>query len=202
MDQLLSGRRAATVQLRRSGGFTLIELIVTVAVLGILFGLGVPQFTDFLRNSRRASVLNELVGSLTLARSEAIRRGATISMCKTTDGTACLSGAGDTWAAGWLTFVNSDGDSPPVLDVGETVLRVRTETNAPYTLSPTAGVTNFISFKADSSVVTAGAFTYCDARGVARARAVVVSAVGRVRLSRDTDGDGVEEHDVGALACP
>jgi type IV fimbrial biogenesis protein FimT len=179
----------------------LVELIVSVTVLGILVGLAVPQFTDFVRNSRRAAVLNELVGSLNLARSEAIRRGITVVMCKTSDGSACLTGVGDTWAAGWLIFVNNDGDSPPVFDVGETDLRVRTEATAAYSIRPSAGVTDFISFNADGSVASAGSFTYCDARGVARARAVVVSPVGRVRLSRDTNGDGVEENDVGALAC-
>lgn len=196
-----SDRLAEPSALTRSGGFTLVELIVSVTVLGILVGLAVPQFTDFLRNSRRATVLNELVGSLTLARVEAIRRGTIISMCKTADGTACLSGSSDTWAAGWLIFVNSDGDNPPILDVGETVLRVRTETNAPYQLRPSAGVAHFISFNADGSVASGGVFTYCDARGVARARAAVLNTVGRVRLSRDTNGDGVEESDAGALVC-
>ena len=197
-SQWVAGRR------RSSPGFTLIELIVAVTILGILVGLGVPQFTDFLRNSRRAAVLNELVGSLTLARSEAVRRGVLISMCKTVDGSACVSGAGDTWAAGWLVFVNTDGDLPPVFDIpdGETDLRVRTEANAPYTLNPSAGVTNSITFRGDGSVVAAGSFSYCDSRGTPRARAAVVSAVGRVRLSRDTNADGVEEDDGGALACP
>lgn len=201
MEHRVQGRPAETSGRRRGGGFTLVELIVSVTVLGILVGLAVPQFTDFVRNSRRAAVLNELVGSLNLARSEAIRRGITVSMCKTSDGTACLTGAGDTWAAGWLIFANSDGDNPPVFDVGETDLRVRTEATAAYSIRPSAGVIDFISFNADGSVASAGSFTYCDARGVTRARAVVVSPVGRVRLSRDTNGDGVEENDVGALAC-
>jgi len=201
MEHRPQGWPAETSQRRRSAGFTLVELIVSVTVLGILLGLAVPQFTDFLRNSRRTAVLNELVGSLTLARTEAIRRGVPVSVCKTIDGTACVSGAGDTWAAGWLIFVNSDADNPPVFDAGETDLRIRTEANAGYTIQPSAGVTNFITFDADGSVASAGAFTYCDARGARRARAVVVSPVGRTRLSRDTNGDGVEEHDAGALVC-
>jgi type IV fimbrial biogenesis protein FimT len=195
----------AVWQVRRSGGFTLIELIIAVTVLGILAGLGVPQFTDFLQNSRRAATLNELVGTLSLARSEAVRRGVMVSVCKTGDGTACVSGSGDTWQAGWLAFVNTDGDLPPVVDPGETVLRVRIDQNAPYTLKPSVGVTNAISFFSDGSVAPPGingSFTYCDDRGALRARAVVVSAVGRVRMSRDTNADGIEEDDVGALSCP
>lgn len=201
MEHRPQGWPAETSPGRCSAGFTLVELIVSVTVLGILLGMAVPQFTDFLRNSRRAAVLNELVGSLTLARTEAIRRGVTVSMCKTVDGTACVSGAGDTWAAGWLIFVNSDSDDPPVFDVGETDLRVRTEADAGYTIQPSVDVTNFITFNADGSVTSAGTFTYCDARGTGRARAVVINAVGRTRLSRDTNGDGVEEDDAGALVC-
>lgn len=185
----------------RGFGFTLIELIVTLTVLGILTGIAVPQFTDFLRNSRRAATINELVGSLSLARSEAVRRGVQVAVCKTVSGTACVSGAGDTWQAGWLVFVNTDADSPPVVDAGETVLKVRTDPAGGYRLRPSAAVNNFIVFGADGSALQSGSFTYCDTRGVSRARAVVVSPVGRFRLSADTNADGVEEDDDGALVC-
>lgn len=183
-------------------GFTLVELIVTLTVLGILTGIAVPRFTDFLRNGRRAAAINELVGSLSLARSEAVRRGAQVVVCKTIDGSVCVSGAGDTWQAGWLVFVNADADSPPVVDAGEIVLKVRTDQAADYQLRPSINVTNFIAFGADGSALQAGSFTYCDNRGTSRARAVVVNAAGRIRLSADTNGDGVEEDDAGALHCP
>lgn len=183
-------------------GFTIVELVVTLTVLGILTAIAVPQFTEFLRNSRRAATINELVGSLSLARSEAVRRGLPVVMCKAVDDTACRTGAGDTWQAGWLVFVNTDADSPPVLDAGETVLKVRTVPASGYQLRPSVGVSNFIAFGADGSAGQAGSFTYCDSRGTPRARAIVVGEVGRVRLSRDTNADGVEEDDDGALSCP
>lgn len=185
-----------------SRGFTLIELVVTVTVLGVLVSIAVPQFTEFVRNGRRTATINELVGSLSLARSEAVRRGVPVVVCKAVDDTACRSGAGDTWQAGWLVFVNTDADSPPVIDAGETVLKVRTDQTGGYQLKPSAGVINFITFGADGSAGQVGSFTHCDVRGTRRARAVVVAAVGRIRLSRDTNADGVEEDDSGALSCP
>jgi type IV fimbrial biogenesis protein FimT len=196
---LPSGRERGAAQ--NGFGFTLVELVVTLTVLGILTGIAVPQFTDFLRNSRRAATINELVASLTLARSEAVRRGAQVVVCKAVDDTACLSGAGDTWQAGWLVFVNTDADSPPVVDPDETVLKVRTDQAGVYQVRPSAAVDDFIVFGADGSALQDGSFTYCDTRGAPRARAVVVSPVGRIRLSVDTNADGVEEDDDGALSC-
>ena len=201
---LPSGRERGAAQ--NGFGFTLVELVVTLTVLGILTGIAVPQFTEFLRNSRRAATINELVASLTLARSEAVRRGVQVVVCKAVDDTACLSGAGDTWQAGWLVFVNTDADSPPVVDPDETVLKVRTDQAGAYQLRPSAAVDDFIVFGADGSAMLPpppprASFTYCDTRGAPRARAVVVSPVGRIRLSVDTNADGVEEDDDGALSC-
>lgn len=198
---LNNSREGVLQHFPREAGFTIIELIVTLTVLGVLLGIAVPQFTDFLRNSRRAATINELVGSLSYARSEAVRRGVQVVVCKTVTGTACVSGAGTTWQAGWLSFINTDADSPPVVDAGETVLKVRMDQNGGYQLLPSVNVTDFIAFGTDGSALQAGSFTYCDSRGVSRARAVVVSGVGRVRLSADTNADGVEEDDVGALHC-
>ena len=198
---LPSGRERGAAQ--NGFGFTLVELVVTLTVLGILTGIAVPQFTEFLRNSRRAATINELVASLTLARSEAVRRGVQVVVCKAVDDTACVSGAGDTWQAGWLVFINSDADSPPVIDgmPDEPVLKVRTDQAAGYQLRPSSLVSDFIVFGADGSALQRGSFTYCDTRGAPRARAVVVNPVGRIRLSADTNADGVEEDDDGALVC-
>jgi prepilin-type N-terminal cleavage/methylation domain-containing protein len=99
------------------GGFTLIELMFTVLVLAVLLAFGVPNFRDFLRNSRMAAEANDLLSGLNLTRSEAIKRRAPVTLCAGTSN--CLS-SGD-FADGWLVFVDVDGDG--VVDVGEDVLR-------------------------------------------------------------------------------
>jgi type IV fimbrial biogenesis protein FimT len=70
-------------------GFTITELVITVVIFGILTAMGVPAYTQFVRDSRRAAVLNEFSAALNLARSEAIKRGVPVAVCRTSDGWTC-----------------------------------------------------------------------------------------------------------------
>lgn len=183
-----------------SRGFTLTELLITVVVLGILVAMGVPSFNNFLLDSRRTGTLNEFVAALNLARSESIKRGVPVAVCKTVNGTDC-GGAGTTWAGGWLVFVDLNNDAV-VNAPNETVLRSRLVANPAYTFNPVNNFTNFVGYRPDGTSNNIGNFTYCDRRGLRSARAVIINITGRSRLSRDTNGDGIDEDESGAnLAC-
>jgi type IV fimbrial biogenesis protein FimT len=84
----------------RPAGFTLFELMVTVAVAAILVVVGVPTFTSFVQNNRAAAHANELVTAFSFARNEAIRRGAAIAICSSADGATCVGG--NDWTVGWI----------------------------------------------------------------------------------------------------
>jgi type IV fimbrial biogenesis protein FimT len=94
-------------------GFSLLELMMTLTVAAILFGVGIPSFVDMVRNNRVAANVNELSTAFAIARSEAIRRGANVTVCRSTDGANC----GANWGDGWIIFVdNAASDTgPPVL---------------------------------------------------------------------------------------
>jgi prepilin-type N-terminal cleavage/methylation domain-containing protein len=103
----------------RQGGFTLIELMFTITVLAILLGFGIPNFRDFIRNSRMSAEANDILSGINLTRSEAVKRRAPVTLCSGT-AAACVND-GD-FSDGWVVFVDTDADG--LIDVGtEDVLR-------------------------------------------------------------------------------
>lgn len=118
----------------RSGfrGFTLIELMITLVVAGILLGLAVPSFRDFVQRNRLITDVNRWVGDLNYARSEALKRNQLVSICRfganqTCDGTAnCNCGNGTSsrqYDAGYIIFVDQDDDATFEPGIGEVLLR-------------------------------------------------------------------------------
>lgn len=158
-------------------GFTMIELLMTIAIAATLLTVVIPSFRDFLLNSRMTTQTNEFVLALAYARSESVKRGITVFVCSRDDNTTCDTST--TWDNGWLVFVDNNGDG--VIDAADNdeVLQVRTELEGGNTLR--AGALQrviFLStgFQADAQ----DTFNLCDNRGAASGRNLVVSPLGRV----------------------
>lgn len=170
-------------------GFTLIELIVTLTIAGILLALAGPAMQSFIRNQRLTSHANEIIADLNLARSEAIKRASNVSICKqggTLTSPSCNSAA--RWEAGWVVFVDADADS--TIDPGETVLRVHETLAQNVSLSVVGGVTlNSVSFANTglTTTMTTGqeaALRLCDSRGASSALTISVNYTGRATTSK------------------
>jgi prepilin-type N-terminal cleavage/methylation domain-containing protein len=91
-------------------GFTLVEAMVTIAVAGILTAVAAPSLNRFVLNNHRTSAVNDLVVSVQLARSEAVRRGRRVGLCPANSaGTECIEST--QWQAGWIVYaITADGD--------------------------------------------------------------------------------------------
>jgi len=124
---------------RLTGGFTLIELMVAIAIMAILMAIAFPSFQSTLRSNRVATTTNELLAILSLARSEAIRNTRGAGVCPSTDGSAC----GGTWNQGWLVWsdVNADG----LMGAGETPIRYTRLDDRLTVAAPAAAVLRFDS---------------------------------------------------------
>lgn len=164
-----------------NSGFTLVELIVTLVVAGILVSLAVPSFTTFIKNNRLTSQANELMADLSFARSEAIKRGASITICKSQDPLTACNPAAPSWSTGWL-----------VVDGAGAVLRVHDVLAGQNTLTATGGATGLgdqlvytSTGMADSNFNGPQFFRLCDDRGSTKGRAIQVAITGRPGISDD-----------------
>jgi len=162
----------------RQRGFTLAELVFTLAIVAGLLGWGLPTFRDAHRNAERSREVNQFVHAVHFARNEAIKRNGVVSLCPSTDGQHCAP-AGTPWHAGWIVFVNGDRDTPAERDPGEDLLQVF----APWLAGSVIGNRSTLSFRPFGQMGVTASFTFCDDRGPRAARAVIISQTGRPRVS-------------------
>ncbi len=179
----------------RRAGFTMIELMVTLSVAGILMAIAIPNMRNFLRNNRLTSGVNDLLHSIQVARTEAIKRQqGSVVVCGTTDpaaGTAALTCTYDTFR-GWFVFQDTNGNWQR--DAGEPVIETHTLIDASVTVKPDANG-DIVSFGPSGFANPAGAkvptatLVMCDVRGVtavgnnSTGRALFITATGRARAS-------------------
>jgi type IV fimbrial biogenesis protein FimT len=107
--------------MRLESGMTMIELMITLTLVGILMGIAVPSYRYITYSNRASSEVNALLGEMQLARSEAIKAGQFVTICPSTNGTSCLGST--TWNTGWIVFSDVNGNA--AVDVGDTVIRVQ-----------------------------------------------------------------------------
>lgn len=172
---------------RKHSGVTLMELMVALAILGILLGLAVPTFREFSRNNRVAALQNELVTTFNLARSEALKRSTPVAVCASVDGGACATE--DDWAAGWIVFTDATGTLGDFDPPGDELLQRSQGVTGDMRLAASAGVGTaaFVQFQPNGTTLpdTNLRFdVYWEGCGGERARNVTISPIGTLQSAK------------------
>lgn len=175
-----------------STGLTLIELLVLIAILSVLLGIASPSFSNLLSNQHQISQTNQLLGQLMYARSEAIKRGEWVAICKSADGEFCTTDGN--WEQGWIIY--EDGNRNRSRDPGETLLlshQVSGQLRIRYSAYPAYSSNRYAIYYPDGSSLGNGTFTFCDGRGDEYAYSVILARSGRARSAQEkADGSSLD----------
>jgi len=173
-------------------GFTLVELIFTVAIGVIFLTMAVPSYTDFSKNNRITTITNNLVTDINVARSEAISRGVRVILCRSANPAAAspsCGGSSNTWTSGWLVFAS--GDSNSTYDSAtDTLSRVGMVDAHDVTIKSDSTFDSDLQYNADGTTNeggNTGVFVVCDDRGESKGNKIRIIPTGRPRLLDGSD---------------
>ena len=162
-------------------GFTLIELIVTITIAGILVAIATPYLGSFISSTRLTTQANELLTDLNTARSEAVKRASYVGVCASTSGSSCTSGG--SFLNGWVVFL--DADNSGTWTSGDSIIKVHGALDGGNTTvsgSSTVIFNSSGSLENSSSTIT---YTFCDS-ALQKSRQISVTATGRASSETGT----------------
>ena len=174
MDQAMKYLKASKTCSVLTSGFTLPEMLVTLAIAIILISMTAPSMQSLIVSQRVTSATREVFGALLLARSEAVKQQRSVSLCSTADGISCdQNNTG--WQRGWLIFTDADSDG--LLENGDQLIRSKEAQPEQITISWNRGFS--VTFNSRGQTGTAGTFEIC---GDDNAKAIIISLTGRSRV--------------------
>jgi len=180
MPAVARPRRQRHPDARSAYGLTLIELVVTISIMVILMMIAVPGFNDVTLGGKLTSYANQLVSSAYLARSEAIKRDAAVTLCVTANGSSCMSDADSgsrRWERGWLVLAPD----------GSTVIQRQAALGAGFAVNSSA---SRLVFEPNGVGATAATLKVCRNTPTAGAqeKVVAISLTGQAMVSTTHDG--------------
>lgn len=164
----------------KASGFTLIELLITLTLLGILLALAIPNYQTFITSNRLITQVNQLVVAINFARSEAIKRHTTVTLCASNDGKKCDG----FWNKGQIIFIDATDNGQ--VDTNDKILRI-------YSALPNTVQLEWRSLHKDYLQMSAsggthgqdGTFIYSSTQNPAEIMKISVSQTGRVRIEKN-----------------
>jgi len=168
----LSGSRA---------GFTIVEVLITLVIVGVMLVVAIPPMVDFLEDMQMSSDTNDLLSSLLMARSEAVTRNSTVSLCKIDPNSPTACDNSESWQSGWIAFEDLDADG--VRDGGEEILETYLGMGESTSVTST-GFANYLSYRPSGATNTNGNLTICVNSTIAQD--IVINATGRPRIAESS----------------
>lgn len=162
-----------------SAGFTLIELIVTLTIAGILIGFAGPSMRSFVFSQRLSSQTNELVADFNFARSEAIKRANNVAVCTSSNGTSCSGN----WQNGWITFV--DADNSRTWTSGDSIVRIHESMPTGVAVNSSASIVVFDASGLLANGTGAGDYILCSSQ-TGKSRTINITSTGRYSTGSGT----------------
>lgn len=180
-------RRPAVFQ----AGFTLYEFMITLAIGAILLVVAAPNLSDFVRNNRITTTTNDLLAAIRLTRTETVKRGNPVILCRSANPTAAnpaCGGTAKTYTSGWIIYENLNSDL--AYNAGTDVLISIHPPVSGVEIKSNSYGDNDLHFKADGTLDEGGlpAYAVCDGRGPDYGRLIVVALTGRARVIPTTAG--------------
>ncbi|WP_210395983.1 GspH/FimT family pseudopilin [Motiliproteus sediminis] len=171
-----------------ASGFTLTELLIVLAITTVVMTLGVGSFNYYIGSTQADTIINRLRTALSLARAEAVKRSASVVLCRQSAVPGSCAGGGATgrldWSEGWLLFVDHNHDRIFDLGAGDELLRVFPAIEAAFVLKWNRG--DFIAYQGSGSLNSLnGTFCLGDYEAsTAFSRELVIPYSGRVRATQ------------------
>jgi type IV fimbrial biogenesis protein FimT len=193
----------------KARGFTLIEMMVAIAIMGIILAIGVPNFIEFVADQRVRAAASDIVSDVNLARAESLKTQRRVVMARagsTAAGTGCAPSGGTSWSNGWCIFVDNNKDGVYAATDGDVVIRSFEGYSGRLTLcTSVTDFANSLTFRPDGRVVrtsaavetgaTPDAFTVSDNLGDTtqsnnKVRNVVIGLSGRTSVINSNGSAG------------
>lgn len=168
-------------------GFTLIELMLGIALAAVIVSMAAPSFSTAMKNNKIVAEANELIADIHFARSEAVKRSTRVVLCRSaapSNATPSCGGSANNWGSGWLVFADGDADNS-YNAANDTLIRIGNPSDGAVTVKSNNTANQQLVYNPDGTINTGGntaVFAVCDERGEDQGRQVQITPTGRPRL--------------------